>query len=79
MSEEKLIKVNDLIRAYKRVASTDAGKIVLDDLEKFCGYNATSFCEQTPNALQTAFHEGKRRVFLRINDKLKQEIEQCPR
>ena len=51
---------------YLDVFSTGAGKRVLDDLEKFCGFKNTSVYEQDPNELQTFYAEGKRRVYLRI-------------
>lgn len=53
--------------AYQKVFTSDAGKIVLDNLEKFCGYNSPSVNEQSPNELQTFYNEGKRRVILRIH------------
>ena len=60
-------KRQELIQAYKRLFQTDDGKEILGDLEKFCGFNNTSVSEQDPNAYQTFFAEGKRRVFLRIS------------
>lgn len=66
-------KQTELIRAYKRFSQTDDGKTVLEDLEKFCGFYRPSISEQSPNALQTAFNEGKRRVYLRINGFLRRK------
>ena len=54
-------------QAYKRFAKTDDGKLILKDLEIFCGFRRPSFNEQHPNALQTHINEGKRRVYLRID------------
>jgi len=54
-------------QAYKRLFMTDDGKIVLKDLESFCGFRRPSYNEQHPNALQTHINEGKRRVYLRID------------
>ena len=65
----------ELKHAYKRLSKTDDGKMVFEDLEKFCGFMNTSVSEQNPNALQTMFAEGKRRVFLRINGMVKKENE----
>lgn len=59
------------IRTYKRLFMTDDGKEVLADLERFCGYNNSSVSEQSPDAYQTFFAEGKRRVYLRINNFLR--------
>jgi hypothetical protein len=63
MSEKELEKVR---LAYRTVFGGDSGKIVLESLAKFCNMDNTSVCEQKPDALQTFFNEGKRRVFLRI-------------
>lgn len=60
-------KIRERTRAYKRFAKTDDGKLILKDLEVFCGFHNTSVSEQNPNSLQTFFAEGKRRVYLRIN------------
>jgi len=60
-------KRKERIRAYKRFSKTDDGKLILADLEVFCGFNNTSVSEQSPNELQTFFAEGKRRVYLRID------------
>ncbi len=56
----------ELKNAYGRLFKTDDGKIVKDDLEKVCGFLNTSVSERDPNAYQTFFNEGKRRVYLRI-------------
>lgn len=56
----------ELVSAYKRLFATDDGKIVGADLERFCGQNRCSVSEQCPDAYQTMFVEGKRRVYLRI-------------
>lgn len=69
-------KRQDLARAYKRLFATDDGKRVLADLEKFCGLYTTSVCEQHPNALQTFFAEGRRRVFLRIQGFLRRKTDE---
>ncbi len=61
------------VRAYKRFALTDDGKLILADLERFCGFNNTSVNEQSPDAYQTFFAEGKRRVYLRINSFLRRK------
>ena len=54
-------------QAYKRFSKTDDGKIILTDLESFCGFRRPSYNEQSPDALQTHINEGKRRVYLRID------------
>lgn len=67
-------ELNDLALCYKRIFGSDDGKKVLESLSKFCNMDNTSVCEQNPNALQTFFNEGKRRVFLRIQWFLNKEI-----
>jgi hypothetical protein len=66
----------ELIRSYQRLFRTEDGKKVLDDLMKFCNFENTSVCESDPNAYQTFFAEGKRRVILRINSFLKEKIDE---
>ena len=66
-------KQDELKQAYRRFSQSDDGKIILEDLERFCGQNRPSVCEQLPNSLQTHFNEGKRRVFLRIIGMIKKE------
>lgn len=56
----------ELRSAYFRCFNTDDGRKVMKDLEIFCGFRASSVCEHNPNAMQTAFAEGKRRTLLRI-------------
>lgn len=63
----------ELTNAYKRLFTSDDGKKVCEDLERFCGQNRTSVCEQSPDAYQTMFQEGKRRVFLRIKAMLEKK------
>lgn len=73
MTEDEVIKaenekeMKERAQAYKRLFQTDDGKLVLEDLERFCGFHNTSVSEQSPDAYQTFFNEGKRRVYLRIN------------
>lgn len=62
-------------QAYKRFAMTDDGKLILEDLETFCGFLRPSYNEQNPNALQTHISEGKRRVYLRIQGFLRKKTE----
>jgi Ca2+-binding EF-hand superfamily protein len=59
-------KQQELKSAYRRLFDSDDGKIVGEDLERFCGFLNTSVSQQSPDAYQTFFNEGKRRVYLRI-------------
>ncbi len=77
---EKLKAENEKIRqvkvqAYKRFAMSDDGKVILEDLESFCGFRRIAFNEQSPNALQAAINEGKRRVYLRFDGFINQKTE----
>ncbi len=65
----------ELIHAYKRFSKTDDGKVICEDLSKFCGYDNTCFNEQNPNSLRTMFDLGKRRVFLRVNGMINKKLE----
>ena len=69
-------EIDRLARDYKDLFGSDKGKKVLADLEQFCGYNKSSVYEQSPDALQTMFAEGKRRVYLRILWYLNREIKE---
>ena len=68
-------KLRELAQAFKRLFATKDGKIVKKDLEKFCNRNKSSVCEHNPNALQTHFEEGKRRVILRIDSMINRREE----
>ena len=71
--QENEKKRKELAQAHKRLFMTDDGKIVLEDLERFCGFYNTSVSEQNPNSLQTFFAEGKRRVYLRISSMIRRK------
>ena len=75
IEQEKVIKERQI--AYSQVFSERQknSKLVLDDLEKFCGFKNTSVGMPHPDALQTMFNEGKRRVFLRILGMMDKETE----
>lgn len=49
---------------YKEAFRTAAGKAVLKDLEQFCHANNVTYVIGDPH--HTAFNEGMRRVYLRI-------------
>ena len=81
MTEDEVIKVeNEKLRqvkvsAYKRFAMTDDGKIILEDLDVFCGFHRMVFSEQSPNPISAAINDGKRRVYLRFDGFINQELE----
>jgi len=58
-SDPKILK-----SAYSSVFKGELGKIVMNDLKKWCCVDSTSF--DPNNSEVTAFNEGKRFVFLRI-------------
>lgn len=49
---------------YRAAFAGPAGKRTLADLYRFCGMGSPSFVPGRPD--ETAFNEGRRRVFLRI-------------
>ena len=57
-----------LMRAYRTFAASDHGKVILDELKTFCGQDRSSVCETAFNNDQTNFAEGKRRVWLHIDN-----------
>ena len=74
---KRLRKKRRLGEAYKSVFSTNSGRIVLADLMIHCGASMQSHIPGCPD--ETSFNEGKRRVWLHINDylyKTDEEIQQ---
>ena len=60
-------KQNELYtQAFKRIFLTDDGKVLDKFLRAKCNVNNSSVCLKNPNAQQTAFGEGKRKVYLDI-------------
>ena len=57
-------KIEQLRNDYKIVFGSDEAKSVMDDLEKRCFYNVTTFAKGDTN--ETAFFEGQRTVLLFI-------------
>ena len=55
---------------YKRMADTKDGKKIMKDLEDYCGQNKSSVCRHAPNPYQTFDAEGRRSVYLYINEKI---------
>ena len=51
-------------QAFKRIFLTDDGKVLDKFLRTKCNVDISSVCLQNPNAQQTAFNEGKRKVYL---------------
>ena len=50
--------------AYRNLFAADEGRLVLDDLARYCRAGTTSFTAGDPH--QTAFNEGARDTFLHI-------------
>ena len=53
-------------QAFKRIFLTDDGKVLDKFLRAKCNVDNSSVCIVNPNAQQTAFNEGKRKVYLDI-------------
>ena len=66
-------KIKELIQNYKTVFKSDDGKMVMDDLEKRCFYNVTTFAKGDTN--ETAFYEGQRTVLLFIKSMINHKEE----
>jgi len=65
-------KIKDLIKQYKTIFGSDDGKMVMDDLEKRCFYNVTTFSK---GENETAFFEGQRNVLLFIKSMINHKEE----
>ena len=66
-------KIKELIQQYKTVFGSDEAKLVMDDLEKRCFYNVTTFAKGDTN--ETAFFEGQRTVLLFIKSMINHKEE----
>jgi len=72
---ENLDKLKALKQSYNSAFSSEAGRKVLEDLEKWCYIKTTTFPFNTPDALLLAFNEGKRAVILHIKTMMEFDIE----
>jgi hypothetical protein len=73
MNEEAI----ELYRAYLRVFTTDDGQRVLKDLERYCCVGKSILCtdlESRVDPYAMVMWEGSRRVFLHIQDKMKEPL-----
>lgn len=57
--------IEEIKDAYRRLFRTDDGKIVNEDLSKFCRYNKY-LTDQNSKQEDLWINEGKRRVYLEI-------------
>ena len=64
MSNKLFDRFSNKRRLYKTVFNTPEGKDLLKDLCMFCNYNRPTYVSGDPYA--SAYNEGMRRVFLRI-------------
>tara|TARA_B100001057_G_scaffold450176_1_gene491996 strand:+ start:989 stop:1204 length:216 start_codon:yes stop_codon:yes gene_type:complete len=62
--------INDNIKLYQRIFKSEDGEKLLEDLEKRCNVESTSFSK---DPYETAFREGQRSVILYIKNILKQK------
>ena len=62
--------INDNIKLYQRIFKSEDGEKLLEDLEKRCNVESTSFSK---DPYETAFREGQRSVILHIKNILKQK------
>ncbi len=68
---EKQIAENQ--QRYQRVFGSEEGKQVLSDLEKRCFINHTTYND---NHGQMSFNEGRRSIFVYINNMLKKDLKE---
>lgn len=66
-NETETERLDQRRRAYQTVFGGERGKEVLQDLVIFCGSKRSSF---SSDALEMAFREGRREVWLRIEQHL---------
>ena len=66
-------KFKELIKQYKTVFGSNDGKMVMNDLEKRCFYNVTTFAKGDTN--ETAYYEGQRTVLLFIKSMINHKEE----
>lgn len=65
-------KAKETILAYQRLFDTADGKLVLKDLMKACGFNASIIGEDSHS---TYFNEGARSVILRITQNCNMSVD----
>ena len=66
-------KFKELIKQYKTVFGSNDGKMVMNDLEKRCFYNVTTFSKGDTN--ETSFYEGQRNVLLFVKSMINHKEE----
>lgn len=73
MTPEEAHRQNEELQAaYQHTFNTPFGKRVLADLAAYCGARKSTF---DPDDRQHAFNEGKRDVFLRMQEFMSLELE----
>ena len=58
-------------RAYREVFQGPDAELVLTDLAKFCSAHSSTFVPDDPGGRTSAFREGRREVFLRIQEMIR--------
>lgn len=71
---KELNKFSKNQKAYKEVFNTPTGEKVLADLALFCGQYSPTY--RQGDSHETAYREGMRRVFLRIQSFLQRDEEE---
>lgn len=64
-----------MVEAYQQVFSSEAGKLVLENLKATHGFHQCLFRKDV-NALELAFREGERNVVLRIMSFVQVDLKQ---
>lgn len=77
MPDNQQQQLRDTLEFYHQVFATDAGKMVLADLDKRCGVH--SCCFDPDNQYNTAFNLGQQNVLLYIRRMLEMKPDSLPR
>lgn len=72
MDNESLKK---LAMDYQATFGAPTAEAVLEDLAVFCKHNRVTFVVDDPHGRESAFREGRREVYLRIQELLRLEID----
>ena len=77
MPDNQPQQLKDTLEFYHQVFASDAGIMVLKDLEVKCGWNECAFDPSSSHV--TAFNEGQRNVILHIRRMLAIKPDSLPR
>jgi hypothetical protein len=73
--EENQDAADDMALKFQHLFASANGIKVLGHLKYLCRQDKSSVTVQCPDALQTMFYEGKRSIWLKIDNMLKRKVE----